>query len=179
MGQIIFLSQKQSQIVFSKSLPASPTTMKWSLPYRPCLMMYSQNFKQHLYENGGSYRAHLRGMYSKCRIFFLSSLDFKAMFSSTIDASFLEIPDIPENFPRPRSILDLQGFTSFQNKGKNLKENDRVIAKICPFIYFGNSQQRMHVPSEGNPAVRSVRLVVSQNILQRMSKSIFQYGLRV
>ena len=44
---------------------------------------------------------------------------------------------------------------------------------------FDNSQQRMQAQSEGNSAVRSVRLVVSQNIFQSKSKSLFQHGLRV
>ena len=80
-------------------------------------------------------------------------------------------------FSRPRSILDFQGFYRFpKQKKKNLKENDRVITKHIFLYIFGNSQQRM---SEGNPAVRSVRLVVSQNIFQSKSKSLFQHGLRV
>ena len=42
-----------------------------------------------------------------------------------------------------------------------------------------NSQQRMRAPSEGNPTVRSVRLVVSRNIFQSESKSLFQHWLCV
>ena len=33
LGQIIFFRQKQRQIIFSKTLPAPPQIMKWSLPY--------------------------------------------------------------------------------------------------------------------------------------------------
>ena len=32
LGQIIFWGQKQRQIIFSKTLPAPPQIMKWSLP---------------------------------------------------------------------------------------------------------------------------------------------------
>ena len=65
------------------------------------------------------------------------------------------------------------------SRKQGLCRDCRASALRRKMYIFGNSQQRMHAPSEGNPAVRSVRLVVSQNIFQSKSKSLFQHGPRV
>ena len=50
---------------------------------------------------------------------------------------------------RPRSVPDFQGFYFFpKQKRKNLKENNRVIAKMYPFVHFQSAYAR---PMHGNP----------------------------
>ena len=50
-----------------------------------------------------------------------------SVFNNNIDASFAEIPRIPENFHAEKASRIFTVFTSFQNKRKKLKENARVI----------------------------------------------------